>query len=164
MGCLRHALSKRDKKKFIEEIKKEYPQLKLDPKKIIEVGICNEHTVYFYNKTPMFVNIDGKLIPLLRYLLTSRGPYELDLPLVVVDMGAVKHILNGANVMAPGIVRIIGKFDKDRVVIVVDEKYGRPLAICISLYSSDEISKMSKGKVLKNIHYIGDKLWSLSYS
>ena len=78
-------------------------------------------------------------------------------------MGAVKHILNGADIMAPGIVRIIGDFKKGDLVLVVDEKYGKPLAVCEALYSSEEISKMSKGKVLKNLHYVGDKVWKLRF-
>ena len=162
MGCIRHALSKKERKKVIEELKRKFPDLEINAKSQIEIGVCGEKTIYFVNSEPITIrNEKGKLIPLLRYIYKANT--TLGLPLVVVDMGAVKHILNGADVMAPGIVRIIGSFSKGDLALVVDEKYGKPLAICEALYSSEEISKMSKGKVLKNLHHVGDKIWKLKF-
>ncbi len=162
MGCIRHALSKKERKKVLKEFAEKFPKLKIESKVQMEIGVCNGKTLYFINSEPMFLkNEKDKLIPLLRYIYKTSN--MLGLPLVVVDMGAVKHILNGADVMAPGIVRIIGDFNKGDIVLVVDEKYGKPLAVCEALYSSEEISAMEKGKVLKNLHHVGDRIWKLKF-
>ena len=162
MGCIRHALSKKERRKVVEELRKRFSDLEINVKSQIEIGACGKKTIYFVNSEPIALRDEsGRLIPLLRFIYKANT--MLGLPLVVVDMGAVKHILNGADVMAPGIVRIIGSFSKGDLALVGDEKYGKPLAVCEALYSSEEISRMSKGKVLKNLHYVGDKIWKLKF-
>ncbi|MGC8998874.1 MAG: DUF1947 domain-containing protein [Candidatus Bathyarchaeia archaeon] len=81
------------------------------------------------------------------------------LPKVVVDMGAVPHVCNGADVMAPGILRFKGEFVKGDVVLVLDEKHGKAIAVGEILYSADEVAGVKHGTVVKNIHYVGDKIW-----
>jgi PUA domain protein len=83
------------------------------------------------------------------------------MPKIVVDMGAVRHICNGANVMAPGIVRFEGNFGKGDLVVVVDEKHGKPIAVGEVLYDDNIISKIRQGVVVKNVHFVGDKVWKL---
>ncbi len=162
MGCIRHALSKKERKKVLKEFAEKFPKLKIESKVQMEIGVCDGKTLYFINSEPVFLKDErGMLIPLLRYIYKAGN--MLGLPLVIVDMGAVKHILNGADVMAPGIVKIIGDFNKGDVVLVVDEKYSKPLAVCEALYSSKEISSMRRGKVLKNLHYVGDRIWRLKF-
>ena len=163
MGCIRHALSKKEKKILVKEILAKYSFLNISPKKSLEIGVCNNYTVYFYEGRAFLVKINDRLVPLLKYLLRLRID-DVDMPKVVVDMGAVKHILNGANIMAPGIVCIEGSFRKDDLVLIIDEKYRKPIAVGLALYSSDEIAHMRKGKVIRSLHYVGDKIWKLSYS
>jgi RNA-binding protein, containing PUA domain len=79
----------------------------------------------------------------------------------VVDAGAVKPIINGADVMRPGIKELLGDFGKDDVVFVTDEK-GRVIAVAVALYSRQEMEQMQKGKVLINLHHLGDKIWQTS--
>lgn len=79
-------------------------------------------------------------------------------PKVVVDSGAIKFICNGANVMRPGI-KNFTKFDKDHIVCVVEETHNKFLAVGRSLVSSDELSSITKGEVVKNLHYISDRFW-----
>ena len=74
-------------------------------------------------------------------------------------MGAVPFISKGADVMRPGIKEVGGQIEKDGPVIIIDEKYGKPIAVGIAMYSSEEISSMKEGKVIKTLHYIGDKIW-----
>ena len=163
LGCIRHALSKKEKKSLIKRILAELPFLNVSPKKNLEIGTCDSYTVYFYEGQPILVEIEDKLVPLLRHVLRFNIN-DLRMPKVIVDMGAVKHILNGANIMAPGIVDIEGSFSKGDLVLIIDEKYHKPIAVGLALYSSDEIKHMKRGKVIRNIHYIGDKIWRLSYS
>jgi PUA domain protein len=84
------------------------------------------------------------------------------MPKVVVDMGAIPYVCNGADVMAPGIVRIEGEFSKGDLVLVVDEKHGKPLALGEILYDSDNAKSIKQGIVVKNIHFVSDKIWNFA--
>lgn len=81
-------------------------------------------------------------------------------PHVMVDMGAVKFMCNGANVMRPGI-RSYSEFEKDQIVCVVEESQHKFLAVGKAMVSSSELETMQKGEVVKNLHYISDKFWEI---
>ena len=81
-------------------------------------------------------------------------------PLVVVDMGAIPYVCNGADVMAPGIVRIEGEFIKGDIVLVVDEKHRKPLALGEILYNTENAKTVKRGVVVKNVHFVSDKIWN----
>lgn len=108
-----------------------------------------------FSDKPLFFYYGDKLVPTLKLLLDSNF-----LKSVVVDMGAVRFVTNGADIMRPGITSFDDSIDKDDFVVVVDETYKKPLAVCIALFSSEELSNIGSGKVLKNIHYVGDALWN----
>lgn len=103
-----------------------------------------------------FVDKD-KAVPTLRYLLE----HEI-LKKITVDMGAVKFVVNGADVMRPGIVEIEDGIAKDEFVAVIDKNNKKPLAVGIALFSGEEMKAMTSGKVIKNIHYVGDELWKMA--
>jgi len=79
-------------------------------------------------------------------------------PYVMVDMGAVKFMCNGANVMRPGITNYT-KFEKDSVVCIIEESQNKFLAVGKSCVISTDMESMSKGEIVKNMHYISDKYW-----
>ena len=81
-------------------------------------------------------------------------------PHVMVDMGAVKFMCNGANVMRPGI-RSYSEFQKDKIVCVIEESQHKFLAVGKAMVDSSEMESMKKGEVVKNIHYISDKYWEI---
>jgi PUA domain protein len=81
-------------------------------------------------------------------------------PKIVVDMGAIKFLTNGANVMRPGIRSFLAPFVKGDVVVVVDEKHGKAVAVGTAKVDSSEGEKMGTGPGVKNVHYIGDKFWN----
>ncbi len=81
-------------------------------------------------------------------------------PYVIVDMGAVKFMCKGANVMRPGIKKY-SEFQKDSIICIVEESHHKFLAVGKTLVSSDEMSNMEKGEVIKNLHYISDKFWEI---
>jgi PUA domain protein len=81
-------------------------------------------------------------------------------PNVMVDMGAVKFMCKGANVMRPGIKKYT-EFEKDSLVCIVEESQHKFLAVGKSLVSSSELENMEKGEVIKNIHYISDRFWEV---
>jgi len=79
-------------------------------------------------------------------------------PKIVVDMGAVKFVCDGATVMRPG-VKNYSEFEEDQIVCVVEESHNKFLAVGRSLVSSKEMVTMTKGEVVKNLHYVSDRFW-----
>ncbi|MEM2865854.1 MAG: DUF1947 domain-containing protein [Candidatus Hadarchaeales archaeon] len=79
---------------------------------------------------------------------------------VVVDMGAVPYLARGADVMSPGVVRVEGEIRPGEVVAVVDERHGKVLAVGEALVPGEEMVGR-KGKVVKNLHHVGDAVWKL---
>ena len=79
-------------------------------------------------------------------------------PSVEVDMGAVKFMCKGANLMRPGIKKFT-EFEKEKLVCIVEETHHKFLAVGKSMVSSSELNEMEKGEVIQNIHYISDKFW-----
>jgi len=79
-------------------------------------------------------------------------------PNVMVDMGAVKFMCEGAYVMRPGI-KNFTEFEKDKLVCIIEESQHKFLAVGKALVSSSELENMEKGEVVKNLHYISDKFW-----
>ncbi|MCH7758369.1 MAG: RNA-binding protein [Thaumarchaeota archaeon] len=101
------------------------------------------------------VKVNDEYIPFLSETQTlEKFPY------VMVDMGAVKFMCKGANVMRPGIKKY-SKFQKDTIVCIIEESHHKFLAVGKTLVSSDEMSNMEKGEVVKNLHYISDKFWEI---
>jgi PUA-domain protein len=84
------------------------------------------------------------------------------LPKLVVDMGAVKFVCNGADVMAPGVVRYEGNFSKGDLAVVVDVKHGKPLALGEMLYGLEDVEKTKKGAVMKSRHFVSDAIWNFA--
>jgi malignant T-cell-amplified sequence len=81
-------------------------------------------------------------------------------PYVMVDMGAVKFICKGANVMRPGIKKH-NEFEKEKIVCIIEESQHKFLAVGKSLVASSELERIEKGEVVKNMHYISDKFWEV---
>ena len=153
----RHPLSSKEQKELLRILKEKY-SIELDKKKIIEVvETKNKKKIYFQEGKPIAILIEENLIP------TLRSPKEiLDLlPKVIVDIGAVPHIINGADIMAPGIKEIRNNIEIGKIVLIIDEKYEKPIAIGIMIMNSKEIFEKRKGKAIKNLHHIGDDLWKL---
>ncbi len=106
------------------------------------------------NKHPWFFYYNEKIVPSLKYLQNHNV-----LPSVVVDMGAIKFVVNGADVMRPGIVEI-SSFEEGAFIVVVDVNNRKPLAVGIAMLSSEDMEKSNSGKVIRNIHYVGDEIWN----
>lgn len=79
-------------------------------------------------------------------------------PNVMVDMGAVKFMCDGANVMRPGI-RSFTEFQAGDIVCVIEESKRNFLAVGRAMVHSSEMQAMAKGPVIENLHYISDKYW-----
>jgi PUA-domain protein len=155
MPINRTILKERDAKPLIEEISKKVPGTKLTSiKGRVEVETIGDSEVVFVEGTPVAVRRASLLIPSLVNLESLNT-----LPKIVVDMGAVPHVCGGADVMAPGIRKVEGEFGEGSLVGVVDEKYGKFLAVGQSMVDSKTLRGTKKGKVVKNLHYVGDEVW-----
>ncbi|MHB8634604.1 MAG: PUA domain-containing protein [Thermoplasmatota archaeon] len=77
---------------------------------------------------------------------------------VTVDMGAVKFVANGADIMAPGIVEADPALEPGAWCWVRDERNKQPLAVGKALVPGSAMVR-GKGKAVRSIHYLGDKLW-----
>ena len=71
---------------------------------------------------------------------------------IYIDLGAAKALGNGKSLLAAGIVRVEGNFEKGENILVVDEN-NKNLARGLSSFTSSEINKI-KGKQSKDIENI----------
>lgn len=133
------------------------PERVFGPNPRIELVETQEARIFIFNKTPFSAEIGGNVCPTLLF-----EEILVLLPRIVVDMGAIPHICNGADIMAPGIVRIDGEFGKDALLLVVDERHGKPIAIGRALIDSETMKATERGKVVKNLHHVGDGVWNLT--
>ncbi len=85
-------------------------------------------------------------------------------PQAVVDEGAIRFLLNGADVMRPGIRKLDDWGGAGRMVVIREEKKGRAIAVGPSVVPSTEAREMTKGGCVKNVHHVGDKYWDLHKS
>ena len=85
-------------------------------------------------------------------------------PSAVVDEGAIKFLLNGADVMRPGIRRLDDWGAAGKTVVVKEEKKGRAIAVGTAMVSSAEAPGMAKGGCIQNLHHVGDRFWNLHKS
>ncbi len=156
----RYYLSKKEVKKLKAKLP---PTVKvaeevLKGKGRVEVGLLSRNfKVYLVNGLPLLIEVNEEVYPAVNSLVKGLVKVERG---VVVDDGAVPHILNGADVMVPGIVRVEGGFKEGDVVVVYNLK-GTPVAVGKALMDSEVVKTSKKGKAIKNVHYIGDSVWRL---
>lgn len=114
--------------------------------------------LYTVNGLPTLIEVShavDQFIPHLAYL--QHHPRLL--PQVTVDMGAVRHVCNGADVMRPGIVHA-EDFQAHDLVIIVDERHGKPIAVGSALRDASDIRAQSEGKAVASRHFVGDHWWN----
>jgi PUA-domain protein len=139
-----------------KEVSKLIPGLELSKKDSVVLIEDDNKKIISVNKKPYLFYYGDKLVPTLKLLQTK----EL-LKKITVDMGAIKFVVNGADIMRPGITKIQEGIEKNEFIVIVDETHQKPLAVGIALLNSEEMEKETSGKVIKNIHYVGDDLWKL---
>jgi PUA-domain protein len=121
----------------------------------IETVETGKGEVLFMNSKPLLFKVREKVYPTLLF-----DEFLKTLPTVVVDMGAIRHVCNGADIMAPGIVRIEGEFTVGSLVQVVDVQHGKKLALGEANLDAESAKTAKKGVVLKNVHFVGDEIWN----
>ena len=93
---------------------------------IVKLNLIETDTedIILIDGTPMIMWIDGEPFP------TIKGALELDIQsrYVVVDMGAVKFVIKGADIMSPGIIDADPNIKAGDLVIIIEESHRKPLA------------------------------------
>lgn len=117
-------------------------------------AIVNNQILFFQTK-------DGPWLPSLRVL----HKYPSMMPKMQVDQGAIKFVLRGANVMAPGLTSAGGAIEdgieKSAPVQVTAEGCVHACAIGLMCLSSDELKEKPTGQAIESVHALGDGLWKL---
>lgn len=116
-----------------------------------------DFNLIFVNNEVLGIIYEGKPFLTIRGLLKYRPESYA----VTIDMGAVPYVANGADVMGPGIIDADSKIREGSMVWIRDVKNKTPLAIGVATRSSDSMLLKNKGKAVKILHSVGDKLWKL---
>jgi len=151
----RHRLKTRDIKKFQNELRNTFDTDFFNEKSSVETGEFEGIKILFVDGEPSFMFYEDKIL----FTLHGLNKFKPKKNFVVVDMGAVKFVTSGADVMAPGIVDADENIAEDDQVWVCDEKHHKPLAVGIAIMAGEQMINEKSGKAVKTIHYVGDTLW-----
>jgi len=147
-------ISKSETDDLLKQVSAQW-KIKIPKAKNLKIHHIMDNVQIFTANDIMILKIKETYLPFL-----SQTSLLEKFPHVLVDMGAVKFMCNGANVMRPGI-RSYSEFDKEQVVCVIEESQHKFLAVGKSLVPSSELETIEKGEVIKNMHYISDKYWEV---
>ena len=117
---------------FLANGSKEYPLKRMVNERI------------FTHFTPKISSLDARKKWIIGSLSSSA--------VISVDAGAAKALLNGKSLLAAGIIKVKGSFDKGENVLIVDQN-EKQLARGLASFNSEEIDKI-KGKQSKEIEKI----------
>jgi PUA-domain protein len=125
---------------------------------MIEVLETNaEITLFLVNKKPLLMDTGDWVFP------TLKGAIQFPFPerRIVVDAGAIPYVVNGADIMRPGIVSVTDDVKANGPVQIVDERHGKPLAIGRALLDAPDMRARISGKMCKNFHHVSDEIWNI---
>ncbi|MBI4453080.1 hypothetical protein HY636_00380 [Candidatus Woesearchaeota archaeon] len=175
-------LSNSETKELMKSLEANYHLKNILNKK--DIVVREDNLLKINNKVLFFFYKEGqmeKLIPTLKLIIElceriketnslneiknqgeTNNIKQTSLKTITVDKGAVKFVVNGADIMRPGITKIDEGIQKGEVVIILEETHQKPISICVSEASSEELKAMTQGRVLTNIHFVGDSVWKSS--
>lgn len=154
---MKKQLSSKDVKEINDQLKQKYHLQDFFDKHEQVFEVRDKEQRYLKRNNQIVFFFCDQWIPTIKLLLTHQF-----LKAITVDKGAVKFVVNGADIMRPGITAVDEAIQKDEIVAVVDETHHKPLAVGIALFSGVEIEQATSGKMIKNIHYVGDGVWKIS--
>ena len=151
----RNVLRKSDEKSLMNDISEAFGDVSAFVNKKLEDVVTDKCEFIFVDGEPLLFKIEGKIFP------TIRGALKLNPARrrVIVDPGAVKFLINGADVMGRGIAEADMTIKEGDLVIVIEKAHGKAVAIGRALVSGNEMVGKA-GKAVESIHYVGDELWT----
>ncbi len=153
----RHRLRRKDVANLASELQEILGCTTFKDDEALEVADAAQYRLLVSKSRPLGIYLGDEPFLTLKGLLT----YAPTKRYVTVDMGAVKFLANGADVMAPGVIDADPSLKKGHGVWVRDEKNLRPLVVGIALMDAETMTEASEGKAVKTVHYVGDKIWQL---
>ncbi|KAM5354469.1 hypothetical protein ACJ41O_001116 [Fusarium nematophilum] len=161
------------------------------PKKasLSSMKLTDRNTLYVLDSDPLFYqqDISSAILPHLR--LVHRFPTAF--PTIRIDRGAIRFVLSGATLMAPGLTSAGGRLPvegapeeleegkeleqsvddegrwsrelaKGEPVVVMAEGKEEACAVGTLVAGTKEVKAKGKGPVIEDAHFLGDGLWMLS--
>ncbi len=149
---MKQRLRRKEAKKIAKNIEERFG-IKLSTE--MDVVKVDGWKVILINDEPLLFEYEGEWFP----TVLSIIKFKPEKGKVVVDKGAMPFVMNGADIMRPGIVWADKGIKKGDFVYVTVEEKDTPLAVGIALVDGEEMIG-NKGKAIKNIHHIKDKIWN----
>ena len=128
-------VSKSETNHILELVSKQWKQ-ELPKIKNLKVYFIDDNSQLIVGNEVTILKIGEQYLPFL-----NQTDVLKKFPNVMVDMGAVKFMCNGANVMRPGIKKYT-EFSKDDLVCVIEESKHKFLAVGKALTDSSELENM----------------------
>lgn len=137
-------------------------------------------TLYVLEGEPLFFQHDKSDVLLPHLKLVHRFPQGF--PSIRIDRGAIRFVLSGATLMAPGLTSPGGRLpsgkggdpegldedgcwsrelEKGEPVVVTAEGKLEACAVGILVESTKIVKEKGKGPVIEEAHCLGDGLWKL---
>ncbi|MBW9223506.1 RNA-binding protein [Methanothermococcus sp. SCGC AD-155-E23] len=152
----RHYLKKKELKKILEELR-DTLGVEIPGKVKGELVVVDKYEVVLIDGEPTAFKVEGRFYPTLHCIMR----YNVERGRVVVDMGAVKFLAKGADVMAPGIVDADESIKEGDIVFAVDETHNKPLIVGRALMDGATMKNARRGRAIKTLHHVGDPIWNL---
>ncbi|MFO7990920.1 MAG: RNA-binding protein [Thermoplasmata archaeon] len=153
----RHRLKEKKVEEYSQELEEKLGDTPFKEKKGVDVATTDLGNVLLVDTKVVASFFDDQVFPTIDGLLEM----EANKRYVTVDMGAVKFVYNGADIMSPGIVEADETIEKGDMVWVRDVEHHKPLAVGKALIDGGEMVEGERGKAVKSLHHIGDKLYSV---
>ena len=121
----RNVLRKTDQKALVNDIVEAFGDASSFENRKLEYVESDGQDFIFVDGEPLLFKINGKIFP------TVKGALKLNPTRrrVMVDPGAVKFIINGADTMSPGIVEADPAINEGDLVIIVEKAHGKAIGI-----------------------------------
>ncbi|KAI9840082.1 MAG: hypothetical protein M1819_000275 [Sarea resinae] len=148
------------------------------PKKgsVESVKLPERITIYLLttpaHPTPQPLCYETPFTPLLPHLRLVHA-FPSAFPTIRIDRGAIRFVLSGAALMAPGLTSPGGRLpdpekgerelEKDEVVAVAAEGKDEVCLVGVLKMGTKEIREKKKGVVLDEGHFLGDALWRMKF-
>ncbi|CCF42770.1 PUA domain-containing protein [Colletotrichum higginsianum] len=150
------------------------------PKKasLEQMKLPDRCSLYVCEQQPLFFQQDSAtLLPHLK--LVHRFPQAF--PTIRIDRGAIRFVLSGATLMAPGLTSAGGRLpeprdgdegvddeghwsrelEKGEPVVIMAEGKTEACAVGLLVAGTKEVKDKGKGPVVEEAHFLGDGLWRL---
>lgn len=150
------------------------------PKKasLEQMKLPDRCSLFVCEQQPLFYQQDNAtLVPHLK--LVHRFPQAF--PTIRIDRGAIRFVLSGATLMAPGLTSAGGRLpepregaegvdeegrwsrelEKGEPVVIMAEGKTEACAVGFLVAGTKEVKDKGKGPVVEEAHFLGDGLWRL---